>query len=63
MKQKVNVLVLKLDDANKIVQYLGTRPFNEVAGLINLFQSAKTATIDEEVPANEQAQESQPTAN
>ena len=32
-------IILKLKTVDKLLNYLGTRPFQEVAGLINMVQS------------------------
>lgn len=39
----VPTVTYTVDDINKVMQYLGTRPYNEVAGLIQLMQTGKSS--------------------
>lgn len=59
MKQKQDVLVLPLESAQKVINYLTSRPYAEVAGLVQLFNGAKTATIEVDVNDQEQKEEKQ----
>lgn len=39
--------LLKTSDAEKVLEYLGTRPLNEVLGVVTAFQQGRTFTADQ----------------
>ena len=51
MEMKMDEIKLSVDLVNAVLQYLGTRPFVEVAGLISEVQKQASAQGAQPVPA------------